>query len=101
MTSAEHGTIDVSHDEAGNRFVMQAGEETVGLIEYRRDGDVFDLHHTEIVPEGQGQGLGTVLVRDVLDDLRDQGHRIQPTCPFVARFVDDHENYADLVAEAS
>jgi uncharacterized protein len=101
MTSAEHGTVDVQHDEAGNRFVMEAGEETVGLIEYRRDGDVFDLHHTEVLPEGQGQGLGTVLVRDVLDDIRSQGQQIRATCPFVARFIDEHQDYADLVAEES
>lgn len=101
MTSAEHGTIDVSHDEAGSRFVMRAGEETVGLIEYRRDGDVLDLRHTEILPQGQGQGLGTVLVRDVLDDIRSQGRQIRATCPFVARFIDEHEEYADLVAQES
>jgi uncharacterized protein len=101
MTSAEHGTIDVTHDEEGSRFVMRAGEESVGFIEYRRDGDVFDLHHTEVLPEGQGQGLGSVLVRDVLDDIRDRGWRIRATCPFVARFIDEHPDYVDLVAEES
>jgi uncharacterized protein len=97
---AAHGTIDVSHDEPGNRFVMRAGGEDVGLIEYRRDGDVYDLRHTEVLPQGQGKGLGSVLVRDVLDQLRAEGAQIRATCPFVRRFIDEHPDYADLEAQA-
>lgn len=91
--------IDLQHDEDGDRFVLRSAGETVGVIDYRRDGDVFDLHHTEVLPQGQGKGLGKVLVREVLDHVRSHGHQIVPTCPFVARFVDEHDDYADLVAD--
>jgi uncharacterized protein len=90
--------IDLVHDEDGHRFVLRSSGDDVGLIDYRRDGDVFDLLHTEVLPQGQGRGLGKVLVRQVLDHIREEGHQVVATCEFVAKFVDEHEEYADLVA---
>lgn len=90
--------IDLQHDEDGHRFVLRSSGETVGLIEYRRDGDVFDLLHTEVLPQGQGKGLGTVLVREVLDHIRSHGDQIVATCPFVKKFIGEHAEYGDLVA---
>lgn len=97
MSEPEPDQIDLQHDEAGSRYVLSSSGETVGFIEYRREGDVFDLHHTEVLPQGRGKGLGSVLVRQVLDDIRADGHTIVATCPFVSRFVDEHPDYADLV----
>ncbi|HYF46983.1 MAG TPA: GNAT family N-acetyltransferase, partial [Acidimicrobiales bacterium] len=54
--------------------------------------------HTEIARERRGQGLGEVLVRGALDDVRERGEVIVPACWFVAEFVRDHPEYADLVA---
>lgn len=90
--------IDLQHDEDGRRYVLRSSGEDVGLIEYRRDGDVFDLLHTEVLPRGQGNGLGKVLVRESLDHIRAHGHQVVATCPFVARFVEEHDEYTDLVA---
>ena len=90
--------LDLQHDEEGGRFVLRSAGATVGLIDYRQDGDVLDLQHTEVMPEGQGKGIGTVLVRQVLDDIRSHDQQIIPSCPFVAKFVEEHQEYADLVA---
>jgi predicted GNAT family acetyltransferase len=98
MSATEPEQVDLQHDEDGNRFVLRSSGEDVGLIEYRREGDVLDLLHTEVLPQGQGQGLGTVLVRRTLDHIRADGLRIVATCPFAKRFVEEHEEYQDLLA---
>lgn len=81
-----------------SRYELRLGDEVVGLIAYRRDGDVVDLHHTEIDDGHEGEGLGGTLARGALDDLRARGLRVVPTCPFVKRWIAKHPDYEDLVA---
>lgn len=57
---------------------------------YRRTEDVFDLFHTEVEPALRNRGLGELLVRSALDDLRDRGAYVVPSCPFVAAFLRRH-----------
>jgi predicted GNAT family acetyltransferase len=38
------------------------------------------------------------VVRFALDDIRDAGRQVIPSCWYVARFIDEHPEYADLVA---
>ena len=87
----------VRADEAASRYVLEDDGELLGLIEYEADGDVVDLVHTEVDPRRRERGLGSELVAGALDDLRAKGRRVRPTCPFVARFVDEHPEYSDLV----
>jgi uncharacterized protein len=56
------------------------------------------MPHTVIDPARRRQGLGAELVRGALDDLRRRGHRVVPSCWFVAEFIDDHPDYVDLLA---
>ena len=43
------------------------------------------LVHTDIDPAYEGQGLGSVLVKGALDDLRERGLRAVPLCPVRAQ----------------
>lgn len=81
-----------------SRYELRAGGELVGLIDYRDAGDVRTLPHAEIEPRHGGQGHGGRMVAAALDDCRARGLRVVPACPFVAHFVADHPDYADLVA---
>ena len=46
----------------------------------------------------RGQGVGAELVRQALDDVRAGGGLVVPQCWYVARFIDEHPEYADLLA---
>ncbi|MFC6714248.1 GNAT family N-acetyltransferase [Branchiibius cervicis] len=37
-------------------------------------------------------------MRFALDDLREKGVHVVPSCPYVRRWIDQHPEYADLVA---
>ena len=54
--------------------------------------------HTEIVPARRNQGFGHQLVKGALDDVRRKGAKVVPYCWFVAEFIEENPEYADLRA---
>jgi predicted GNAT family acetyltransferase len=88
----------VRADDAGSRYVLEIDGDVVGLLENEDDGAVVDLLHTEVDPAPRQRGLGSELVAGALDDLRGKERRVRATCPFVRRFVNEHPDYADLIA---
>ena len=89
---------EVLHEPDHTRYLLRVDGEVVGVADYRDRGDALVFHHTEVDRARRGHGLGGVLVRAALDDVRARGRTIVPTCWFVAEFVDLHPDYADLLA---
>lgn len=76
-------------------------EEVAGSIVYEQAGDrrvVFT--HTFVNPRFRGRGVGNALVRGALDDVRAKGLTLTNFCDFVARYIDAHPDYADLLDAA-
>jgi uncharacterized protein len=89
--------IDLPDD---HRFEARDAEGTVlGVAEYRRRPGVVVFTHTEVDPRQEGHGVGSALVRAALDAVRAAGDRVEPQCPFVRAFVEEHPDYADLVVD--
>jgi len=81
------------------RFEIRADDRVVGLASYHVDGDVMTLPHTEIDPSMGGRGLGTTLVREVLAAARSRQLHVLPYCSFIRKYLHDHPEDVDLVAE--
>ncbi len=81
-----------------HRYELRAGDELVGIIDYRIHGDVIRLIHTEVPSAFSGQGHASTLARSALDDARSRGLTVRPDCPYVASYIEKHPEYADLVA---
>jgi predicted GNAT family acetyltransferase len=88
----------VRNAAARSRYELIVDEQIIGIADYRVDGDVVILTHTEIVAPRRGQGYGAILVRGALDDVRAGGRTVVARCWFVDRFLDEHPDYADLRA---
>ncbi|MDO5681983.1 MAG: GNAT family N-acetyltransferase [Propionibacteriaceae bacterium] len=87
----------ITHNPKTQRYEALIDGEVAGFISYERLDDVLDLQHTIVEPAFEGRGIGTALARGVFEDLREQGGlRAVPTCPFLARWLTRHEEYADL-----
>jgi len=86
----------IDGDLAG--FIEYRGFEHRGF-EYRSAGAQVVLFHTEVDPAFGGKGVGSVLARGALDDLRARGARVIPECTFVAGWIAKHDDYADLVVD--
>ena len=82
-----------------SRYELVDGDEVLGFADYRERGDDLEFPHTVIDPSQRGRGLGALLVRGALDDVRAQGRKVIPTCWFVAEFIGLHNDYKDVLAE--
>jgi predicted GNAT family acetyltransferase len=83
-------------DNTERRRFELATDGHIAFSEYRRDGGVLTVMHTEVPPALNGKGIGSALVRGLLDIARAQGLKVVPKCPFVAGYIDKHPEYADL-----
>lgn len=89
-------TVTLNVDK--QRYEIFADGTFAGFTQAHAVGEVVTMPHTKIFDEFEGQGLASVLVAGALDDVRARGQRIVPECPYVARFVEKHPEYADLLA---
>jgi predicted GNAT family acetyltransferase len=87
----------VRRNDERSRYELLRDGQVVGVADYRESGDQVVMPHTVIDPSLRGQGLGDVLVRAALDDLRGSGRAVVPTCWFVAEFIEGHPEYRDLL----
>jgi predicted GNAT family acetyltransferase len=69
------------------RYELWLGDRLAGEIRYVREEGKVVLVHTDVDPSLEGRGLGNVLVRGALDDLRERGLEYVPLCPFVADYL--------------
>ena len=71
------------------------------VAEYVIKGDRMIFTHTFVPVELRGRGIAEKIVRAALADVRAQKLRVVPACSYVARFIEHHSEYSDLVATHS
>jgi predicted GNAT family acetyltransferase len=101
--------IDYVHAPDQHRYEIRdldkAGDDEpdgalAGFTQYRLPDDVHvDFVHTEVDDAYEGQGLASKLVEFALADVREQGKRIIPHCPYVARWIRKHEGRFDDITD--
>jgi predicted GNAT family acetyltransferase len=87
----------VTDNRAESRYELEA-DGAVAFAAYRMDGRNIVFHHT-VVPEAlEGRGIGSALVAGALEDVRAQGLKVVPLCPFVRHYIERHRDAQDLLA---
>ncbi|MEU6065269.1 MULTISPECIES: GNAT family N-acetyltransferase [Streptomyces] len=86
----------VERVDARHRYEIKVDGERAGLTAYRDRGEQRVFFHTEVDDAYAGQGLAGQLVQQALTDVRALGKRIVPVCPYVAKFLLKHEEFADI-----
>jgi predicted GNAT family acetyltransferase len=64
---------------------------------YKVSDGVITFVHTEVPSELGGKGVGSMLVKGALDQVRAEGLKVVPECPFVKAYIGKHPEYADLL----
>ncbi|MBO1900932.1 N-acetyltransferase [Leucobacter weissii] len=82
----EESYVDVAADDAA--------AEAAGDARPRAGAVQRVLFHTFVSEAYAGQGLASMLVRTVVDDLIAAGRAVVPVCPYVAGWLRKHPEYA-------
>lgn len=90
--------VRTSRDDERSRYEGSVDGQVVSVLAFVRQGDVLLLTHTGTEPEYRGRGLASVVTAAALDDVRARGEKVRAACPFAVEFLDEHPEYADLVA---
>jgi len=75
----------------------EADGTVVGFAQYQKTDEMVVFTHTEVDRSQEGKGVGSLLVRGALDDVRGSGLKVLPLCPFVKAYIGRHREYVDLV----
>ncbi|CAD5990257.1 Acetyltransferase [Agreia sp. COWG] len=87
---------EVRHEPDAHRYTLWVDGEQVGQADYELRENTIAITHTEVDPSRQGSGLGGSLVKGMLDQLAEGELRVIPACPFVATYVERHDEYKPL-----
>jgi predicted GNAT family acetyltransferase len=90
-------TLTFEHHLERRRYEAFAGGVMVGYAIYKLLGDSIVITHTEVLPEHEGRGIGSYIAREALADARAQGKFVVPACSFIAAYLREHREDADLV----
>ncbi|WP_342360408.1 GNAT family N-acetyltransferase [Terrarubrum flagellatum] len=87
----------VRNNESANRFELDV-DGHVAFAEYKLAPGVITFTHTVVPKELGGRGVGSMLARGALDQVRASGLKVVAQCPFIAAFIKKNDEYADLLA---
>lgn len=72
-------------------------DDSLVFIEYIKTKEKIYLTHTEVPSALEGNGIGSSLVLEVLEDIDRQDLTLIPLCPFVALYLKKHPEWKKLV----
>lgn len=90
------GLVPVQHNPGASRYESVV-DGHLSVCEYELRGEQMVFTHTRVPPELRGRGIAELLVRAALADARAAGRSVVPACSYVAKFIERHKEYQDLV----
>lgn len=89
--------INVIHNPAASRFEASV-DGLLSVADYALQGGVMVLHHTFVPTALRGRGVAAALVHEALAHARSQGLKVEPSCSYVASYMQRHPETQDLHA---
>ncbi len=91
-------SITVTHNAAAHRYEAVV-DGHLSVCEYEQADGRMVFTHTVVPGELRGRGIAEKLVRAALADARAAGRKVVPACSYVAKFIERHQEYQDLLAQ--
>lgn len=89
--------INVEHDRINQRFTVDISGRLARLEYKMRGEDTIDLLSTFVPREHRKKGIAREIVTTGLQYARKNNLKVIPTCSYVEAFIEENEEYKDLV----
>lgn len=86
----------LKNNKSKNRFELDI-DDHIAFVEYEPSATSLTLTHTEVPKELGGRGVGSILAKAVLENIRDHGLKVNPQCEFIAGYIKKHPEFNSLV----
>lgn len=91
--------LEIRHNEDARRFEAVVDGQ-LAHADYRLEGDVMQLHHTEVPSAFEGRGIAAKLVAAAFEHARERGLRVLPACSYVRDYMRRHPETRALLPDA-
>ena len=85
------------NNKSKNRFELEI-DDHMAFVEYEQSPGAIKLLHTEVPKELGGRGVGSILAKAVLENVRAQGLKVDARCEFMAGYIKKHPEFAGMVS---
>jgi predicted GNAT family acetyltransferase len=90
VAAIDESRIAVRDVPEQGQYVVSVDGADVGVARYVESGTVRTFTHTEVDPSMQGTGVGSVLVREAVRDVRRRDLQLIALCPYVKAWLKKH-----------
>ncbi len=91
-------TSKIVLNEVKKQFEMKVNED-MAFTEYTTTGDKMYITHSEVPKQLEGQGIGSSMVEQVLQYIKDNNLKVVPLCPFVAAYINKHNKWQSILSD--
>jgi uncharacterized protein len=89
--------VEVRDNPEKRQFEAYVGDDLAGFSAYELTDDGIMIMHTEVDDAFEGKGVGSAMVRQMLDLIRADGElKVTVLCPFVNAWLRRHPDYQEL-----
>ncbi|MFI6598958.1 GNAT family N-acetyltransferase [Nonomuraea sp. NPDC050536] len=93
-------SVEVVDNSGESRFEVHVDGKVAGFADYRLLPTKIVFTHTEVLPDYEGKGMASRLVKTALETSRDTGLRVVPLCPYVKEYIERHPEFSGLVDDS-
>jgi uncharacterized protein len=93
-----YNELPVTNNQTNHSFEMMVDGQRA-FIDYRKNGNVFLLIHTEVPVALQGKGIAAALVEKAFNYLEENGFKMMPYCKYIHAYLKRHPDWKRLIAK--
>jgi len=82
--------INIIHEKKYQQFTVVLGEEEAELAYSLPAAGMLDFTHTYVPESARGKGIAQKLIEEGLRYARQNGYKIQASCPVVKKYLQTH-----------